>query len=56
MDLFLLHSAINGVTAVTLALSFGLALLLERWCTSALFRLMFAGMSRAAKSAQQTRA
>jgi hypothetical protein len=56
MDLFLLHSAINAVIAVTLAMSFGLALLLERWCTSTLFRLMYAGMSRAAKPARQTRA
>jgi hypothetical protein len=49
MDLFLLHFAINTVIALVLALSFGLALVIERWCITTLFRAMAAQVNKASK-------
>ena len=55
MDLFLLHLAMNTVIALSLALSFGLALLIEHCCRTTLFRLMVAGMKRADKQLESPR-
>ncbi len=56
MDLFLLHFAINTVIALVLALSFGLALVIERWCITTLFRVMAVQVNKAGKqlSSQRT--
>jgi hypothetical protein len=56
MDLFLLHFAINTVIALVLALSFGLALVIERWCITTLFRMMAAHVNKAHKQANSQRA
>ena len=56
MDLFLLHFAINTVIVLVLALSFGLALVIERWCITTLFRMMAAHVSKASKQVGPRRA
>ncbi len=49
METIIIRAADDAVIASTLALSFGLALLLERWCRSTLFRLMFSGVAKASR-------